>query len=275
MKDNKKITKALKSLSEAINRYADAIPQPQVQSGAGWIIPDNVKKEIEKLSKESRFDSHGRLYDFDMPRRENYWGHPHKENPMVDEEEKMREEELRKFFKKDEPELKVGQWYKRAMGTLICFCGFGESAYVDKIVQGYGFSAKGKFHEDRETGWGGYTNEWTPATDKEVEEALIKETRERYKEGDIVSKCLYWSDENTEIHGWFTAEVKDEDGECCVWDNHQICIFRDGQWAEIISQPEEKPSKHYVDMRVLHELSDNELYSVLHTISEEVIKRKK
>ena len=72
----------------------------------------------------------------------------------------------------------------------------------------------------------------TPATDKEVEEALIKEAKKRYKNSQ--AKCLHdASDYNSKEE----YEINHESDGCLRFKNNTGvgCLFSMGKWATIIN----------------------------------------
>ena len=143
------------------------------------------------------------------------------------------EKEFPKLFKSEE--LEVGKWYKvkkpeSIIEALICF---------DNKPTFYGF--------DYTKGWTTCFNSaptirglrvCTPATDKEVEEALIKEAKKRgFKKGDVCgfginnnSKRLIVSD-NFKLNGDYTGLYL-----VAVGDREQgdDIVFKNGKWATII-----------------------------------------
>ena len=85
-----------------------------------------------------------------------------------------------------EPELEIGKWYKRSLGTLICYNGNTD------LMSGYGFNMNGDWTNGNFP-FGDEWCEWTEATDKEVETALIKEAKKRgFKEGASVTIKADW-----------------------------------------------------------------------------------
>ena len=126
------------------------------------------------------------------------------------------EKEFPKLFKKSA--LVVGKWYKEA-GCLFNY------QYGLNI---YGFFSDGVW-TDR--GWSWYDTVSTPATDKEVEEALIKEAKRRgFKEG-IEFKSVSSGNSIERVYDVFSYYSKQD----------QLCsaggsVFIGGKWAEIIKE---------------------------------------
>ena len=127
------------------------------------------------------------------------------------------------------PDLVVGKWYKINRG------GNNALIYYTNSYNDYGFN---------------YGNNWTnsfstknavlhnrmfkPATDKEVEQALIAEAKKRYKENDFIESVY-----DNSFRGHIIIEsVFIENNQ--VWVNSKnkneitIQLFEKGQWAEII-----------------------------------------
>jgi hypothetical protein len=127
---------------------------------------------------------------------------------------------------KDLPSLEVGKWYK----FKHCLFNYQENANV------YGF-----FRDDwRDASWSWTENDYRPtqATDKEVEEALIKEAKRRgFKEGvNIKGLSCYsgvMSGNNVLVN---TKDYYFRSGQLFVNRNEEsnMVIFDNGKWATII-----------------------------------------
>ena len=133
------------------------------------------------------------------------------------------EKEFPKLFKKDS--LVVGKWYRDG-DFLQCFTG----EFGNKVS--YGFNPCGNFsnsiglHKE---------DKYTPATDKEVEEALIKEAKKRgFKEG-VTFKSKWMSNTEKLFDGNF---LFDREFELCYRNNNGIwyTLFENGNWAEIVKE---------------------------------------
>lgn len=138
------------------------------------------------------------------------------------------EKECPELFKS---KLEVGKWYKAESHKAFMFINKKTVAGI----YGYGFDYKGN-----------YTNEWnavfplssdyTLATEEEVKEALIKEAKKRgFKDWVKIkplweTKASYWS----LIGNKFEFNFKDNSLFL------SSCIFYNGKWAEIISNPIEE-----------------------------------
>ena len=143
------------------------------------------------------------------------------------------EKEFPKLFKEDA--LEVGKWYKLTKdyshlkkGSVFPFIIYQDSLEECAIV---GHSI---FDNSKTDFSAPYSNTLTPATDKEVEEALIKEAKRRgFKEGvRINSKWLCGSSKKS-LNGKF---VFDNKFELFAEANGlmKYTIFLNGVWAEII-----------------------------------------
>ncbi len=134
-----------------------------------------------------------------------------------------------------ESELEVGKWYKITQCEIICFV----THIKEDRVYYYGFISKHWLGND----WANIGNNWTLATDKEVETALIEEAKRRgFKEG-VTFKNFNGANQtflsfyglNESFNGLFSRTPKEEWGNKNC--NSNPYIFRDGKWAEIINEP--------------------------------------
>lgn len=120
------------------------------------------------------------------------------------------------------PTLEIGRWYTDNKNYLMVWNG-GKSTY--------GFY-KGEYRYD----WSFmYEDNKTPATDKEVEEALIKEAKKRGLWNNPNIKCLCLGEKNT-TQGLNQAFCIKQNS---MWTEYGE-IFKNGKWAEIISEPVKK-----------------------------------
>ncbi|HWL22316.1 MAG TPA: hypothetical protein VNR38_00950 [Ureibacillus sp.] len=128
-----------------------------------------------------------------------------------------------------EKDYKDNTWYKSNRTGNLFFLdkissyhyGFNSCCYSDDIRW---------FECFKENGFDIATN-WTEATPQEVEEALIKEVKRRYKVGDLLRD----EDGDTKRFGLFTLRYRHEFNTLF---QAGINIFKDGKWAEVI-----KPGK--------------------------------
>ena len=120
--------------------------------------------------------------------------------------------------------LKVGNWYKDGKALVYC------NSLFDNDIIGYGFSFNGNWHSYNEVPFMG--GNWALATDKEVEDALIKEAKRReFKEGvDVKWHSLdeVWRNSQGKFHYC-------KDMNSLYFGNYSI--FEDGKWADIIEEP--------------------------------------
>ena len=142
------------------------------------------------------------------------------------------EKEFPKLFKEDA--LVVGKWYINIDG-LKCL------HFVTKITDSkeyfaYGFSFSNEWKNNK--GFGSvndYTNKnFRLATDKEVEEALIKEAKRRgFKEGVRIKSKWMPNISANKLNGKFMFDNKFE---LCAATNGLMIytIFQNGVWAEIV-----------------------------------------
>jgi hypothetical protein len=136
--------------------------------------------------------------------------------------QKKIEKEFPKLFKKDD--LEVGKWYKENCSKrMVCI---NESIGV---INGYGFGSRG-WVSDVSMCYG-YCEGWTLMTDKEVEQALIKEAKKRgFKKGVIVR----WEGFNdADFDGIFRFQLVGKN----ILDGLGLgYIFNNGKWAEIVKE---------------------------------------
>jgi hypothetical protein len=142
------------------------------------------------------------------------------------------EAEFPELFKKDA--LVVGKWYNGYEDYLLFITKIKQEIRYKKIYY-YGF-ASGYVNEDYIANTD-IEKSLKPATDKEVEEALIKEAKKRgFKEGVMVIGLSMYSgvlsEKNTSgkeygnyIFGDFYMNISN---------TKNACIFKNGIWAEII-----------------------------------------
>ena len=140
------------------------------------------------------------------------------------------EKEFPKLFKEDA--LKVGDWVKTVNGAIFRIQKKKVKLDTTNMFYGYGFGA--------------FTNVWdenyyaheglcTLATDKEVEEALIKEAKRRgFKEGVRVDKVNLSGDynPNNELKK-DTINTNELLSHGYLWVS-SILIYDDGKWATIV-----------------------------------------
>lgn len=150
---------------------------------------------------------------------------------------KQERKQLKKQLK-DLPSLEVGKWYKtNELGSPFLI--FITKIILDSVAQcmAYGFCHEGEWYDNSRFG----INNLTPATDKEVEEALIKEANKRgFKEG--VNADLSTANP-CHLKNYHFLSNDFEYSKPCNWLSLDgVIIFEDGKWAEIIEQPKELPN---------------------------------
>lgn len=130
---------------------------------------------------------------------------------------------LKSFF--EVKKLPYNNWYKNTQD--------GDTAiiYFTDEKKGYGISFSIWEYLD---GWIGLNNtdeveKWKPATDKEVEEMLIKEAEKRFGIDWEYCKITKHSKFNNWNDGTYLTVFYIADNE--IW-NKNGCIFKDGIWAE-------------------------------------------
>ena len=129
------------------------------------------------------------------------------------------EKEFPKLFKEDA--LVVGKWYK----SEGCLFNYQKQSNV------YGFFTDGSWMNGD---WIWYGANAKPATDKEVEEALIKEAKKRgFKEGVRIKSKWMPNISANKLNGKFMFDNKFE---LCAATNGLMIytIFQNGVWAEIV-----------------------------------------
>jgi len=144
---------------------------------------------------------------------------------------KTEKKQLKKQLK-ELPSLEVGKWYKSGVSFMFLTTDNPQ----DKQKVGYGIDGTGEW-TDKYTFWECYRYRYTPATDKEVETALIKEAKKRYKKGDLISfeghkgnviGNIYWASGSKCV----SVETNNKSR-----GNENFPLMLKGKWAEIIEEP--------------------------------------
>lgn len=132
---------------------------------------------------------------------------------------KQEKKQLKKQLN-DLPSLEVGKWYKNSYPHLF-FC-----QYIDgDMARGYGFKM-GEWEQNKS--WCIHNGSQKPATDKEVETALIAEAKKRgFKEG-VKFRSAFSGDDF--IFDELIPCYKDNQ----LWMSSTGQVFKKGKWAEII-----------------------------------------
>ena len=133
------------------------------------------------------------------------------------------EKEFPKLFKKDA--LVVGKWYKRKQDSRLWFV----THIKNGCSYGYGFDYSG-YWADESAGFN-YSLELNKATDKEVEQALIKEAEKRGFEEGVAFKSVSGRNSIDRVC----------DGFRYYSNQNQLCsgkgsVFIKGKWATIIEE---------------------------------------
>ena len=137
---------------------------------------------------------------------------------------------INEYINSLKPKLEVGKWYKEKGGSIAFYQGDNVETYGMNDVGTWRSNACW-FHD-----WNLEDDEWTLATDKEVEEALVTEAKRRgYKDGVKVKKVI---DGNLGENDWvipFNYKITfNEYG--LFFSNIGIFNSVKGQWAEIIEE---------------------------------------
>lgn len=154
---------------------------------------------------------------------------------------------------KDLPSLEVGRWYKNWNCNLLYYITEINGAWI----VGYGFE-RGKWITPEETNnkedcWFDLSEdklEWAiPATEKEVEEALIKEAKKRYNDNDLV--CSVYDKGYSGNIKLDTISVNKDNTE--VWvksSGYNVQLMEQGKWAEIIQTKTVELNGNYTEVQL-------------------------
>jgi len=153
------------------------------------------------------------------------------------EELKQEKKQLKKQLK-ELPSLEVGKWYKDP--TQLGYIYFITEVLNDRI-KGYGFF-DGEWENDIELLIFSVIDD-TPATRKEVETALIKEAKKRYKKGYTIKPFnihLMIDEPKKTMISSDNFNISSYESELGIWvesvDWNSV-VFHKGKWAEIIEEP--------------------------------------
>lgn len=154
-------------------------------------------------------------------------------------ENKQERKQLKQQLK-DLPSLEVGRWYKYNDGV---FNYQGVKCYI----QGYGIDVLGIWLDVCNLGES--PQDWIPATDKEVEEALIKEAKKRgFKKG-VEFISLRESKEKVFFSSFWQMDYSKD-----LWvlgsKSFNGIIFKDGKWAEIIQPKTVELNGNYTEVQL-------------------------
>ncbi|GEM_PF-1245506 len=97
---------------------------------------------------------------------------------------------------------------------------------------------------------------WSTPTNEEVEKALIEEAKRRYQKGDLLSKVHedFADDERFFESSNFSYQMNKLYFNSTVSGGYHYCIFKDGQWAEVIGgriEPTEVTDK-FAELKEAH-----------------------
>ena len=125
------------------------------------------------------------------------------------------EKEFPKLFVKEEFK---NEWIKHKSGSFI---------FAESKGKGYGINSRGDWDVYDAWTYRTHRHHWTPATDKEVEQALTKEAKKRgYKKGNYT--CLF---HNKSKNSFYSPMF--DSGSNRLWLEYGCC-FEKGKWATII-----------------------------------------
>lgn len=129
-----------------------------------------------------------------------------------------------------EPKFVVGKWYRWGEGRNLDFLGCFTGAKYDRFEY-YGFNVNGKWKNED---YYGLFKPMIPATDKEVEDALIKEAKKRgFKEG-VGFSGVSISGKNDGSPGECDEKFKYDSRINTLVNPSRAYIFSNGRWATII-----------------------------------------
>ena len=179
---------------------------------AGYKIPRGIKYHLGAI--HYGLSDNGHIYGTTKPREANF--------TLPDQWT-----EALNYATEKEEKLEVGKWYKHPKSKFLAY-------YPNKdsfTCGGFGFDMGG----DWSTSLGSRSKkEYRPATDKEVEEALIAEAKRRgFKKGVRFACLSVCAGEETIIEDSFRiyqGKLRATTDGCTNWAD----VFKDGQWAEII-----------------------------------------
>jgi len=138
-----------------------------------------------------------------------------------------------------ETELEVGKWYKsdykNGLKNKSIYCVTG---IYGNNFGAYGFNWEGKWSVNKYD-YGTINKDYqTPSTEKEVEEALVKEAIKRgYKKGVKVKTDWFGEEEINILNGGSFNLNNNAFGFNTLCNNGSPWIFKNGIWAEIIQVP--------------------------------------
>lgn len=218
-------------------------------------MKDNIKAEIERLEK---------LFKNDLSKEQK---------KVILKDFCYRIEEII-----EQPELKVGQWFKGTGKSLVFLIDIDiKDRPNGKYITYYGLDYNGIwFNEETEFIRDCSINKTTPATDKEVEEALTREAKKRGLKINVATTSLISTDLNSDKITGYTYIGSGMNSLFGASDGcGGACLFKDGQWAEAIEEPEKKAMGRFLDIRSLpiENFSTSEIYELQEKIINELKSR--
>ena len=145
-----------------------------------------------------------------------------------------------------ETKLESGKWYtNQAMDKRALFC-FTGGYDINLRPLGYGFETCGKWAHDQ-LGWG--TVDLKPATDSEVEAALINEAKKRGFKGNHIKLI---SGKIGESSSRLTGTYLYNDNRIMAYgDSGTYTLYKDGIWATLIPTMTQKEAEEKLGVKIV------------------------
>jgi hypothetical protein len=131
-------------------------------------------------------------------------------------------------LKEGEPKIESGKWYIGINDQPIFLTEFKK---IEGWVYCYGFDKDGDWFNEYNNSMRNQTatsNIKKPATNEEVEAALIAEAKKRYKKGCIVSSMD--TGKSWKIYGKYWMQGNSLANDACT-------VFKNGVWSEVLKEP--------------------------------------
>jgi len=152
-----------------------------------------------------------------------------------------------------ETKLEIGRWYKgtylNSNNDLLFISNLDEK----RNLKGFGVSYAGNWFDCRKKTlhYGNIeeSNDWTPATDTEVLEALTNEAKKKYKIGDYVNPpSKIWS---RKIKLYLAKDEKE-----FTYRNNELLfcgvqIYSNGKWAEIVKTYTKEEAEKMLNAKII------------------------
>lgn len=165
---------------------------------------------------------------------------------------------------KGKPTVKISDFYQPEL-----FTGWAKDdnspkwmVYFKNDVVKFGFDTLGEWHDEIESPYYKYSKDRDnrPATHEEIESTLIKEAKRRGYKGGNTIKGIHGTIHPTEEISFRYEKLGNR---LVTNDYNDYCVvFENGQWAEIIEQPKDKPKTnpiHYTVDGTTYSLNYQEL----------------